>query len=156
MRILSFLSWLSCRQGKHYFGRGMKPLFLLYVIQCYFQIVCSFSVGGHSHIVTSISTATSTQTKFDFSPSAPLEWPTISLADGESLDNLNIDDAIEISDLPPPYVPLIFAVLVLLGVGLLTGSLGDVYSEEASLGFMSGAKAKKEAERSRSSYFKNK
>jgi len=27
---------------------------------------------------------------------------------------------------------------------------------EASLGFMSGAKAKKEAERSRSSYFKNK
>jgi len=47
-------------------------------------------------------------------------------------------------------------VLVLLGVGLLTGSLGDVYSEEASPGFMSGAKAKKEAERSRSSSFKNK
>ena len=54
------------------------------------------------------------------------------------------------------YVPLIFAVLVLLGVGLLTGSLGDVYSEEASPGFMSGANAKKEAERSRSSSFKNK
>jgi hypothetical protein len=89
----------------------------------------------------------------DFYPSVLRTWPTFTLADENIL--INIDSA-EISDLPPPYVPLIIAALILVGVGLLTGSLGDVYTEEASLGFMSGAKAKKEAERSRSSYFKNK
>lgn len=60
----------------------------------------------------------------------------------------------EIADLPPIWVPIVFALGILVGVGLLTSSLGDVYTEEASLGLMSGAKAKKEAERSRSSYFK--
>jgi hypothetical protein len=41
-------------------------------------------------------------------------------------------------------------------VALLTGSLGNVMDEEASLGMQSGARAKKEIERSRSSYFKKK
>ena len=63
-------------------------------------------------------------------------------------------DDVEVADLPPVYVPIIFAAVILLGVGGLTFSLGDVYTEEASLGLMSGAKAKKEKERSRSSYFK--
>jgi hypothetical protein len=61
---------------------------------------------------------------------------------------------IEIEDLPPPYFVVIFAIAILGGVGLLTGSLGDVMTEEAQLGMMSGARAKKEKERSRSSYFK--
>jgi len=39
---------------------------------------------------------------------------------------------------------------------LLTGSLGDVIDEESQLGMQSGARAKKEMERSRSSYFKKK
>ena len=38
-------------------------------------------------------------------------------------------DDVEISDLPPPYVPLLFSVFLLGGVGLLTNSLGDVISE---------------------------
>jgi hypothetical protein len=38
----------------------------------------------------------------------------------------------------------------------LTGSLGDVINEEAQLGMQSGARAKKEIDRSRSSYFKKK
>eukprot|EP00591_Stephanopyxis_turris_P001365 CAMPEP_0195529306 /NCGR_PEP_ID=MMETSP0794_2-20130614/31793_1 /TAXON_ID=515487 /ORGANISM="Stephanopyxis turris, Strain CCMP 815" /LENGTH=106 /DNA_ID=CAMNT_0040660595 /DNA_START=282 /DNA_END=602 /DNA_ORIENTATION=- len=63
---------------------------------------------------------------------------------------------VEYAELPPPYVPVIFAVVILGGVGALTGSLGDVISDEASLGNLSGAKAKKEMERGRSSYFKNK
>jgi hypothetical protein len=42
------------------------------------------------------------------------------------------------------------------GIGLLTGSLGDVINEEAQLGMQSGARAKKEIDRSRSSYFKKK
>lgn len=63
-------------------------------------------------------------------------------------------DDVEVAELPPVYVPIIFAIVILAGVGLLTSSLGDVYTEEASLGLMSGAKAKKERERSRSSYFK--
>lgn len=62
----------------------------------------------------------------------------------------------ELADLPPPYVPALFAVGLLAGVGILTGSLGDVMDEEASLGLQSGARAKKEIERSRSSYFKKK
>jgi|EP00979_Chaetoceros_neogracilis_P007436 hypothetical protein len=63
-------------------------------------------------------------------------------------------DDVEVADLPPVWVPILFAVAILLGVGGLTFSLGDVYTEEASLGLMSGAKAKKEKERSRSSFFK--
>ena len=38
-------------------------------------------------------------------------------------------DEYEIAELPPPYVPALFAVALLAGVGLLTGSLGDVMDE---------------------------
>jgi len=74
---------------------------------------------------------------------------------GPVLAEVDMDD-VEISELPPVWVPIIFAIAILGGVGLLTGSLGDVISDEASLGLMSGAQAKKEMERSRSSYFKKK
>lgn len=63
-------------------------------------------------------------------------------------------EEIEIAELPPPYVPAIFGVVLLAGVGLLTSSLGNVYDEESSLGMQSGARAKKERDRSRSSYFR--
>lgn len=63
-------------------------------------------------------------------------------------------DELEIAELPPPYVPALFGVVLLAGVGLLTSSLGNVMDEESSLGMQSGARAKKERERSRSSYFK--
>ena len=63
-------------------------------------------------------------------------------------------DDLEVTELPPPYVPVIFGILVIGGVGVLTASLGDVYTEESNLGLQSGARAKKERERSRSSYFK--
>lgn len=63
---------------------------------------------------------------------------------------------VEYAELPPPYVPALFGVVLLAGVGILTVSLGDVMQEEAQLGLQSGARAKKEIERSRSSYFKRK
>ena len=63
---------------------------------------------------------------------------------------------VELADLPPPYVPVIFGLVVIAGVGVLTGSLGDVIDDEAQLGLQSGARAKKEIERTRSSYFKKK
>jgi len=63
-------------------------------------------------------------------------------------------DEIEVQELPPVYIPILFALACLGGVGLLTSTLGDVIADEASLGNLSGAKAKKEMERSRSSYFK--
>lgn len=62
-------------------------------------------------------------------------------------------DDYELAELPPPYVPAVFGVLLLAGVGVLTSSLGNVMDEEAGLGMQSGARAKKEIERSRSSYF---
>ncbi|KAL7547383.1 hypothetical protein ACHAWF_010697 [Thalassiosira exigua] len=65
----------------------------------------------------------------------------------------SVDD-LELAELPPVYVPILFAIGVLGGVGVLTASLGNVMDEEASLGLQSGARAKKERERSRSSYFK--
>uniref|UniRef100_A0A7S0GFK0 Uncharacterized protein n=1 Tax=Proboscia inermis TaxID=420281 RepID=A0A7S0GFK0_9STRA len=61
---------------------------------------------------------------------------------------------LEEAELPPPYVPVAFAIFLVASVGLLTFSLGDVIADEAGLGNLSGAKAKKEMERSRSSYFK--
>uniref|UniRef100_A0A7R9ZRN9 Dolichol phosphate-mannose biosynthesis regulatory protein n=1 Tax=Craspedostauros australis TaxID=1486917 RepID=A0A7R9ZRN9_9STRA len=60
----------------------------------------------------------------------------------------------EVAELPPVWVPAVFALVLLVGVGLLTGSLGNVIDEESMLGLQSGARAKKEIERSRSSYFK--
>ena len=36
---------------------------------------------------------------------------------------------VEVAELPPPYVPIVFAVALIAGVGLLTGSLGDVIAE---------------------------
>lgn len=65
-------------------------------------------------------------------------------------------DDYELVDLPPPWVPLAFAAGLVVGVGLLTSSLGDVIDDESRLGMQSGARAKKEIERSRSSYFKKK
>lgn len=62
----------------------------------------------------------------------------------------------ELAELPPVWVPVLFSIFLLGGVGLLTGSLGNVMDEEALLGMQSGARAKKEIERSRSSYFKKK
>lgn len=59
-----------------------------------------------------------------------------------------------IEELPPVYVPILFAIGVIGGVGVLTFSLGNVMDEEASLGLQSGARAKKERDRTRSSYFK--
>ena len=38
-------------------------------------------------------------------------------------------DDYELAELPPPYVPAVFAVVLLIGVGVLTGSLGDVMDE---------------------------
>merc|ERR1740139_941728 len=65
----------------------------------------------------------------------------------------NAEVELEVTELPPPYIPVIFAILILGGVGWLTASLGNVLDEEASLGLQPGARAKKERERSRSSYF---
>jgi hypothetical protein len=65
-------------------------------------------------------------------------------------------EEIEMAELPNPIVPVIFSVGLLVGVGVLTGTLGDVIDQEAMLGMQSGARAKKDIERSRSSYFKKK
>lgn len=82
-----------------------------------------------------------------------LSWTANALADYYT-DGAS--DDLEIESLPPPYVPIIFAIVIIGGVGLLTSSLGDVMYDEASLGMQSGAQAKKERERSRASYFKKK
>lgn len=67
-----------------------------------------------------------------------------------------VTEEVELAELPPPFVPVLFSVGLLVGVGVLTGSLGDVIDQEAMLGMQSGARAKKDIERSRSSYFKKK
>ena len=36
---------------------------------------------------------------------------------------------VEIAELPPPYVTILFSIALVAGVGLLTGSLGDVIAE---------------------------
>jgi hypothetical protein len=44
-------------------------------------------------------------------------------------------DELEIAELPPPYVPALFGVVLLAGVGLLTASLGNVMDEGMFIGF---------------------
>eukprot|EP00613_Pedinella_sp_CCMP2098_P001146 CAMPEP_0171619524 /NCGR_PEP_ID=MMETSP0990-20121206/15432_1 /TAXON_ID=483369 /ORGANISM="non described non described, Strain CCMP2098" /LENGTH=66 /DNA_ID=CAMNT_0012184613 /DNA_START=206 /DNA_END=406 /DNA_ORIENTATION=- len=58
--------------------------------------------------------------------------------------------------MPPPYVPVLFSIAILGGVGVLQMSLGDVMSQEADLGISSGINAKKEMERKSKSYFDKK
>ena len=65
------------------------------------------------------------------------------------------EEAVEYAELPKPYIPIVFALVLLVGIGVLTGSLGDVIADEALLGDRSGARAKKESERSRRSFFKD-
>lgn len=38
-------------------------------------------------------------------------------------------DDYEIAELPPPYIPIVFALALVAGVGVLTGSLGDVIAD---------------------------
>ena len=42
---------------------------------------------------------------------------------------------LEIAELPPPYIPALFAVGLLVGIGVLTGSLGNVIDEGAFVCF---------------------
>ena len=63
---------------------------------------------------------------------------------------------VELADLPPVWIPVAFGLALIVGVGVLTSSLGDVIDEESQLGMQSGARARKEIERSKSSYFKKK
>ena len=58
------------------------------------------------------------------------------------------------SDLPPIWVPLVVCAVLVVGIGLLQGSLGDVMSDEAKLGGMSGARAAKQSSRDRSMFKK--
>ena len=51
-------------------------------------------------------------------------------------------------------MPVVFSLAIIVGVGILQLSLGDVYAEEADLGISSGINAKKEMERRSKSYFK--
>eukprot|EP00553_Chaetoceros_curvisetus_P013235 CAMPEP_0204642642 /NCGR_PEP_ID=MMETSP0717-20131115/51630_1 /ASSEMBLY_ACC=CAM_ASM_000666 /TAXON_ID=230516 /ORGANISM="Chaetoceros curvisetus" /LENGTH=134 /DNA_ID=CAMNT_0051663421 /DNA_START=39 /DNA_END=443 /DNA_ORIENTATION=+ len=106
-----------------------------------FSMVPKSSSSMPSINSASITTAAATAT------TAILSNPAIATA-YETMDD------VEIAELPPVWVPIVFAIGIIGGVGVLTASLGDVMNEEASLGLMSGAKAKKEKERSRSSYFK--
>jgi hypothetical protein len=39
------------------------------------------------------------------------------------------EETIEMAELPPPYIPAIFGVFLLAGVGILTTNLGDVMDE---------------------------
>ena len=61
--------------------------------------------------------------------------------------------SMDMADMPPPYIPVIFSLAIVVGVGVLQMSLGDVMAEEADLGISSGINARKEAERKSKSYF---
>ena len=60
---------------------------------------------------------------------------------------LLIAASMDASSLPPPYIPVAFALAVLVGVSVLQASLGDVYAEEADLGISSGINARKVRQR---------
>ena len=51
------------------------------------------------------------------------------LSFGVSIAKAVDDLEMEIAELPPPYVPILFSIALVAGVGLLTASLGDVIAE---------------------------
>ena len=53
----------------------------------------------------------------------PFLYPSIASAVADFADD------VELAELPPVYVPILFAIAVLGGVGVLTASLGDVMDE---------------------------
>ena len=77
-------------------------------------------------------------------------WGGLILADPMGVK----DGRMDMSTMPDPAVPVVFSLAIIVGVGILQLSLGDVYAEEADLGISSGINAKKEMERRSKSYFK--
>jgi hypothetical protein len=59
-----------------------------------------------------------------------------------------------VDTLPPIWVPLVFAALILIGVGLQTQSLGDVVEAEARLGGINSASKAKRSTRDRSMFIR--
>ncbi|GMI12157.1 hypothetical protein TrLO_g5973 [Triparma laevis f. longispina] len=51
------------------------------------------------------------------------------------------------AELPNPIIPVIFTLVLIIGIGILTSSLGDVVGEEAMTGDRAGYKAQKESEK---------
>lgn len=47
------------------------------------------------------------------------------------------------AELPNPIIPVIFTLVLIIGIGILTSSLGDVVGEEAMTGDRAGYKAQK-------------
>jgi hypothetical protein len=47
--------------------------------------------------------------------------------------DVNLPDEELVGSLPPPWIPLLFAIVVVGGTALLTGSLGDVIADGKSL-----------------------
>lgn len=92
------------------------------------------------------TTATTLLSQFVVHPYSSSAMATVLLSDESEVS--------VVTELPPTYVPVAFGLVLLVGVALLTSSLGNVMDEEAKLGVQSGARARKEMERSRSSYFK--
>ena len=69
-------------------------------------------------------------------------------------DTMGVTDGrMDMSTMPDPIVPVFISFAILVGVGFLQMSLGDVYADEAALPLSSGVKAKREMERKTKSYF---
>lgn len=140
MRTLSLVLLLLCSLGSAFVPTGGPPVTSL-VVYCSKQqspSIISSPRQSQQTIVASgfglLTTATA------------LLVPAASVAATE----------VELADLPPAWIPAAFGVALIVGVGVLTSSLGDVIDEESQLGMQSGARARKEIERSKSSYFKKK
>ena len=123
----------------------LSPTLLLLVLCLIFicyppdSFVCGFStralLPGNIRTLP-LSTATATE-KVEQPPlkaitalttSALISLTPIIARAVDVVDDSNLDD-IEIAELPPVWVPIVFAIAILGGVGLLTSSLGDVYNE---------------------------
>lgn len=139
----------------------MKVLILLCMIYQASSFASLVQSKPPMHLATNVVSSIEESSLRFLKKGSPLKTLSVSLASFSLVPSaLALDDFyggsqdIEVADLPSPYVPVIFGFALLGGVALLTGSLGDVMTEESSLGLQSGARAKKEMERSRSSYFK--
>jgi hypothetical protein len=150
--------WRQCgsflRQKNNTYPKMMTKMIKLIAFLCLFAQVCAFAPPSQTSIVRqSLRSVVAFARPADTSSSddqrtlvdvlsekrgfwaSPVAGLVLGLG-GYVARGMASDEDLEISELPPPYVPAIFGVVLLAGVGALSVRLGNVMDEGKLIAMM--------------------